>query len=69
MKWIRFSALKNPCEVDWQGLLSINSDQPHIHMVDMPYRQTSTWQDHDCEIGIWKRDEEILAWAIFQPPG
>jgi ribosomal protein S18 acetylase RimI-like enzyme len=68
LKWTKFSTYKNPHKLDWQRLLNIDSDLPHIHIIDMPYRQTSTWQDLDCEIGIWDGDEEILAWALFQPP-
>jgi ribosomal protein S18 acetylase RimI-like enzyme len=34
----------------------------------MAYRLTSTWQDQGCEIGIWKNDDKLLAWAVFQPP-
>jgi ribosomal protein S18 acetylase RimI-like enzyme len=33
----------------------------------MPFRQTSTWQDHDCEIGFWEKGDELLAWGVFQP--
>ncbi len=28
-------------------LLDIDPSHPHIHLVDMPYRITSIWQDHD----------------------
>jgi GNAT superfamily N-acetyltransferase len=33
----------------------------------MPYRLTSTWQDQGCELGIWEKDDQLLAWAVFQP--
>lgn len=65
---IKFTATKKSTAVDWQKLLHLNPDSPHIHIVDMPFRQTSTWQDHDCEIGIWQKGEEILGWAVFLPP-
>ena len=63
-----FTAIKTPANQDWRKLLKINADIPHIHLVDMPFRQTSTWQDHACELGIWQKDGEILAWAVFLPP-
>jgi ribosomal protein S18 acetylase RimI-like enzyme len=49
------------------GLLNSDPDHPHIHIVDMPYRIASVWQDHGCEIGIWEKDGQVMAWAIFQP--
>jgi len=51
-----------------QTLLSTDSDHPHIHLVDMPYRLSSTWQENGCELGIWEKRDELLAWAVFQPP-
>lgn len=48
-------------------LLNADPEHPHIHLVDMPFRLASTWQDHGCEIGVWEKDEQVLAWAIFQP--
>ena len=63
-----FTSIKMPANHDWRKLLKINSDIPHIHLVDMPFRQTSTWQDHGCELGIWQKDAEIQAWAVFLPP-
>jgi len=64
----KFSTTRNSGSVDWRKFLSIDPNHPHIHIVDIPYRQTSTWQDHDCEIGLWQKGCEILAWAVFLPP-
>jgi mycothiol synthase len=41
---------------------------PHVHLVDMPFRVTSTWHDRACEVGVWEKDNTLLAWAVFQPP-
>jgi len=49
------------------GLLNADPQHPHIHNVDMPYRIASSWQDHGCEIGIWEKGSQVMAWAIFQP--
>jgi ribosomal protein S18 acetylase RimI-like enzyme len=49
------------------NLMGADEDSPHIHVVDFPYRITSTWEDQDCELGIWSNNQEILAWAVFQP--
>ncbi len=68
MAIIKFTTIKNLDSVTFQELLNTNPNFPHIHVVDMPFRQTSTWQDHDCEIGIWQKGGEILAWAVFLPP-
>jgi ribosomal protein S18 acetylase RimI-like enzyme len=68
MSSTKFSTIKPLPNQDWRKLLEINSDTLHIHLVDMPFRQTSTWQDHDCDLGIWQKDERILAWAVFLPP-
>jgi len=68
MATIKFTTIKNPDSVIFQTLLNTDPNLPHIHIVDMPFRQTSTWQDHDCEIGIWQKGDEILAWAVFLPP-
>lgn len=51
-----------------QSLLELDPAHPHIHLVDMPYRLSSTWQDFAGEIGIWKRGEQIVAWGVFLPP-
>jgi ribosomal protein S18 acetylase RimI-like enzyme len=50
-----------------EDLLNADPEHPHIHIVDMPYRIASIWQDHGCEIGIWERAGKVVAWAIFQP--
>jgi mycothiol synthase len=68
MATIKFTTIKNPDSVIFQTLLNTDPNLPHIHVVDMPFRQTSTWQDHDCEIGIWQKGDEILAWAVLLPP-
>lgn len=49
------------------ALLDIDPKHPHIHLVDMPYRIASIWQDHGCEVGIWEKANRAVAWAIFQP--
>lgn len=64
----RFSTIKSPDSFDWRNLPSADPNHPHIHIVDMPFRQTSTWQDHDFEIGVWEKGKEMVAWAVFQPP-
>jgi mycothiol synthase len=51
-----------------QEVLNANAKNPHIHIADMPYRLTSTWQDQECQMMLWEKDSEILAWAVFQPP-
>jgi ribosomal protein S18 acetylase RimI-like enzyme len=68
MSPIEFTAIKTPASQDWRKSLKIDAELPHIHLVDMPYRQTSTWQDLGCELGIWQKDQEIRAWAVFLPP-
>ncbi|MCP5094176.1 MAG: GNAT family N-acetyltransferase [Chloroflexi bacterium] len=67
MNQIRFRTTINP---DFERLqLLLNQDiHPHIHLIDMPYRLTATWQDLGCEIGLWEKEGELLAWAVFQPP-
>ena len=67
MKAIQFTTTKKPGSDLLQSLYNTDPKHPHIHRVDMPYRLTSTWQDLDCEIGLWKDGEQLLAWAIFQP--
>ena len=49
------------------GLLAADPEHPHIHVVDMPYRATSIWQDQGCEMGVWEKAGELTAWAVFQP--
>jgi ribosomal protein S18 acetylase RimI-like enzyme len=51
-----------------QSLLSADPDHLHVHVVDMPYRLTSTWQELGCELKLWKSGDAHLAWAVFQPP-
>ena len=68
MSAIEFTSTKTQADKDWRKSLKIKSDFHHIHLVDMLFRQTSTWQDHGCELGIWQKDDEILAWAVFLPP-
>lgn len=68
MKNIRFITTTNPDYEHLQNLLDQGIDDPHIHAIDMPYRLTSTWQDQGCEIGLWEKDGELVAWAVFQPP-
>jgi mycothiol synthase len=68
MKQIRFTTIVNPDPLRLQTLLNADPAHPHIHAVDMPYRLTSTWQDHGCELGLWQKDDQLLAWAVFQPP-
>jgi ribosomal protein S18 acetylase RimI-like enzyme len=64
----RFGTTTHPDYERLQSLLDQGNDDPHIHAIDMPYRLTSTWQDQECEIGLWERDSELVAWAVFQPP-
>ena len=59
--------VKNYDYTKLNDLLNADPLHPHIHIVDMPYRMTSIWQDQGCEIGIWDKASEIAAWAIFQP--
>ena len=68
MSLMKFTTINNLNTVRFQELLNANPQHPHIHLVDMPFRVTSTWQDHDCEFGVWENDNKILAWAVFQPP-
>jgi ribosomal protein S18 acetylase RimI-like enzyme len=51
-----------------QTILNANPEHAHIHSVDMPYRLTSTWQDQGCELMVWEKDSQVMAWAVFQPP-
>lgn len=68
VKKLRFSTTTNPDYERLYNLLDQGGDAPHIHAIDMPYRLTSTWQDNGCEIGLWERGSELVAWAVFQPP-
>ena len=58
----------NPDLEQLHSLLNADPQHPHIHRVDMPYRLTSTWQEHGCEVGLWEQRDELVAWAVFQPP-
>ena len=49
------------------SLLNADPQHPHIHIVDMPYRIASIWQDHGCEVGVWEENDQVVAWAIFHP--
>lgn len=51
-----------------QRVLSADTAYPHIHIADMPYRLTSTWQDQGCKMAVWEKGSDVLAWAVFQPP-
>jgi ribosomal protein S18 acetylase RimI-like enzyme len=68
MSSTEFTSIITPADQDWRKLLKFNSAIHHIHWVDMPFRQASTWQDHGCEFGIWQKNRRILAWAVFLPP-
>jgi len=67
MSFIRFTSTNNPNPDQLNRLLNADSEHSHIHIVDMPYRETSIWQDHGCDYGIWEKEDKILAWAVFQP--
>ena len=67
MSIIRFTSTNNPNLEQLNRLLEADSEHLHIHIVDMPFRVTSVWQDHGCEYGIWEKEDKILAWAVFQP--
>lgn len=62
-----FSITKNPDYALMQSLIDQDNQHPHIHAIDMPFRLTSTWQEHGCEVGMWKQGATLAAWAIFQP--
>lgn len=68
MSTTRLSTVKRIDYVQLQALLNADPHHPHIHIVDMPYRLTSTWQDSNCEMGVWKVKGDIFVWAVFQPP-
>lgn len=67
MKPIRFTTAVTPDFPRLHLLLNADPKHPHIHITDMPYRLTSTWQDHDGEIGLWEDDDQLLAWAVYLP--
>jgi ribosomal protein S18 acetylase RimI-like enzyme len=62
------SLTKNPDDSRLFSILAADRNHPHVHLVDMPYRLASTWQDSGCALRIWERGEKLLAWALFQPP-
>jgi ribosomal protein S18 acetylase RimI-like enzyme len=68
MSLTRFSTTHQPNFVRYQELFTIDPTYPHVHLVDMPFRLTSPWQDQGCELGVWKQDTTMVAWAVFQPP-
>ena len=67
MKSIRFSTVTALDITRLQPLLNADIKHSHIHIIDMPYRLTSTWQDEGCEIGLWEDGDQLLAWAVYQP--
>lgn len=50
-----------------ESSLNAYSQHPHIHLIDMPFRMTSTWQERGCKFGIWEEKTDVLAWAVYQP--
>ena len=68
MSSIRFSITDNPDRFPLYDLLNADHKHPHYHLIDMPFRLTSTWQDFGWDLGVWEKDCKILAWAVFQPP-
>lgn len=67
MKSNHFTTTVNPNLVRLQTLLNADPQHPYIHRVDMPYRLTSTWQDQGCQLSMWEKGDQLLAWAVFQP--
>ena len=68
MRSTRFTVTDTLNAIRVAALLNADPQHPHIHLVDMPFRITSTWQDRDCAFGIWEKDTTMVAWAVFQPP-
>jgi ribosomal protein S18 acetylase RimI-like enzyme len=68
MSSTRFTATNTLNDAQFGALLSADPQHPHVHRIDMPFRVASTWQDRDCQVGVWEKDTEMLAWAVFQPP-
>lgn len=64
---IRFASTNDPNSVQLNQLLEADPEHLHIHIVDMPFRETSIWQDQGCEYGIWESEDTLLGWAVFQP--
>ena len=67
MSKIRFTSTRHPNTTILNRLLEADVEHLHIHIVDMPFREASTWQDQGCEYGIWESDNTLLGWAVFQP--
>lgn len=65
---ITFRTIADLNQIYYRSLLTADTNHPHIHLVDMPFRVNSTWQDRGCEVGVWEQAGELLAWAYFQPP-
>ena len=68
MKSTRFRTTRQPDFETMEALFNADTQNPHIHRVDMPYRQTSTWQDLGCKYGIWENDNGTGAWAVYLSP-
>ena len=68
MTGYQLRTITDPAQAALLALLVQEPGNWHIHALDMPYRLSSTWQDHGGEIGLWERDGELLAWALFLPP-
>jgi len=41
--------------------------QRYVHLIDLPFRITSTWQERGCAFSVWEQNGKIIAWAVFQP--
>jgi ribosomal protein S18 acetylase RimI-like enzyme len=54
--------------VRFEEVLHADPQHPHVQLVDMPFRVTSTWHDRGCEVGVWEKGNKLVAWAVFQPP-
>ncbi|HEU5100789.1 MAG TPA: GNAT family N-acetyltransferase [Roseiflexaceae bacterium] len=63
-----FMATHSPELAAFNALLDADPRHRHMHLVDMPFRAASTWRDRDCQVGLWKNESQLLAWAVFQPP-
>ena len=59
---------KLPNTADLTTLQTIAEQHRHTHIIDLPYRLTSTWQDHNCDLGLWGNTETPVAWGVFLPP-
>ena len=45
----------------------IAESEHYVHLIDLPFRMTSTWQERGCELSFWEQDGKAVAWAVFQP--